>query len=150
MSDLVLQRVKFDANATQGILTLNGERLCVTLENRPPREVGVKEPGLSRIPAGTHGLRLRDEGGFYNRYTNKWAWHRDMIEIVLPGWKYVLFHVGNYHTDTHGCVLVGKTPGQSEQFGLCVWSSVKAYKRIYPVLHAIAARGGVLVVRDEG
>lgn len=148
MAELVLQRQRFDAHATLGELTLDGERLCYTLEDRPPRTPGVKEPGVSRIPAGTHPLGLRTEGGFHQRYTAKWDWHGPMVEILLDGWKWVLFHTGNYHTDSEGCVLVGESPGEHEG-ALCVWKSTTAYTRIYPALLAHAQSGGTLILRDE-
>jgi len=147
---LVLQRIRHDDQATQGNLYLAGKRLCSTLENRPPKTPGVKEPGSSRIPEGRWQLRLRAEGGFYQRYTKRWAWHGAMVEIVLPGWKHVLFHVGNYAENTDGCVLVGKTLGEHEEEGLAVWASREAYEEVYPTLLSLASEGGFLEVRDEG
>jgi len=149
MPRLALQRLRHDDHATQGELMLDGERICYTLENRPPLEPGIKEPGRSRIPAGTWPLSLRYEGGFHQRYTRRWAWHEAMVEIKLPGWQYVLFHVGNYHTDTAGCVLVGSSPGEHATKGLAVWSSGNAYARVYPALLACAEAGGSLTVVDE-
>jgi hypothetical protein len=148
-SVLVLKRRRHDDRATQGELWLAGERICYTLENRPPLEPGIKEPGRSRIPAGVWPLSLRYEGGFHRRYTQKYAWHEAMIEIKLPGWQYVLFHIGNYHSDTAGCVLVGSTLGESETKGLAVWSSGDAYARVYPLLLGLAEAGAVLTVVDE-
>lgn len=149
MPDLILQRLKHDENATQGELILRGQHLCYTLENRPPRTPGVKEPGLSRIPAGVHRLGLRGVGKFYNRYTKRWAWHGPMVEILLPGWQYVLFHCGNYHDQTDGCVLVGSELGAHADKGLAVWASRPAYARAYPDLLGLARRGADFEVRDE-
>ena len=149
MSELILQRLSHDDKATQGELILDGEHLAYTLENRPPRVPGVKEPGRSRIPAGTYPLGLRDEGGFFNRYTERWNWHGPMVEIHLTGWKWVLFHVGNYHFNTDGCVLVGSDLGTHAEHGLSVWRSGAAYARTYPELLDIARQGGSLSVRDE-
>ena len=72
----------------------------------------------------------------------------EMVEILLPGWQWVLFHTGNYHTDTAGCVLVGESYGDSDR-GLAVWRSRRAYVRVYPELLALARQGGALDVRDE-
>jgi hypothetical protein len=146
--DLILLRMRHDARATLGRLILRQRPLCYTLEDRPPKVPGVKEPGHSRIPAGRWPLRLRGEGGFHDRYTRKWSWHAEMVEIVLPGWTYVLFHAGNYHSDTAGCVLVGESWGESAH-GLSIWSSQAAYEDIYPVLRAHAAKGGFLTIVDE-
>lgn len=149
MNSLILKRLLHDDHATQGELWLNGERICYTLENRPPLEPGIKEPGRSRIPAGTWPLSLRYEGGFHQKYTARWPWHEAMVEIKLPGWQYVLFHIGNYHTDTAGCVLVGSSLGRHETKGLAVWASSDAYARVYPALLAFAADGGALTLVDE-
>ena len=72
-----------------------------------------------------------------------------MIEIDLPGWDAVLFHIGNYHTNTAGCVLLGSAAGESEH-GLSVWRSTEAYMRAYPTLLSVAQSGGCLIVKNEG
>jgi len=154
MSDLLLRRLRHDDHATLGRLAvINNEGgwtdIAWTLENRPPREPGVKEPGLSRIPAGTHALGLRGTGGFYNRYTERYDWHGPMVDILLPGWKYVLFHIGNYHRDTDGCILVGDSPGVEHDGTLAVWKSAMAYRRVYPALRTIAEAGGTIMIEDE-
>jgi hypothetical protein len=146
---LVLHRLKHDDKATQGELRLDGERLCYTLENRPPHVPGVKEPGLSRIPAGLHRLITRSVGRFNTTYRKQYAWHGPMIEILLPGWTAVLFHKGNYHYDTDGCVLLGDALGQHDEHGLTVWSSGDAYARVYPALLELAEAGEALEIRDE-
>lgn len=149
MTRLVLQRLRYDDGATQGNLILDGHLLCRTLENRPPRIPGLKEPGKSRIPEGDWPLRTRAEGGFFQRYTKTWDWHGPMVEVVLPGWKYILFHVGNYNENTDGCILVGETHGSTRDRGYVVWNSSKAYARIYPKLLELAEKGVLLSIRDE-
>lgn len=153
MADLILNRLQHDDFATVGALFLGDERLCFTLENRPPRIPGVKEPGKSRIPAGTHGLSLRGVGGFYTRYTNRWPWHREMVEIDVvdpdASWRYVLFHVGNFARNTKGCVLLGETRGVSEDDQLMVGRSRVAYRKHYATLLEAAKSGARLIITDE-
>ncbi|TGY87369.1 hypothetical protein E5163_14975 [Marinicauda algicola] len=146
--DLLLVRLRHDHAATLGELHFHGARLCYTLEDRPPKIPGVKEPGQSRIPAGRWPLRLRAEGGFHARYTARWDWHREMVEIVLPGWKYVLFHVGNTHEDTQGCILTGSAPAVFDG-ALAVSRSAAAYEAVYPTLRERARAGGFLTILDE-
>ena len=146
---LVLQRLEHDDHATLGELMLDGRRICCTLENRPPRVPGVKEKGLSRIPAGVHRLGLRSVGRFYDQYTKRWAWHGPMVEILLPGWTAVLFHLGNYYFETEGCVLPGSEPGRHAEHGLAVWRSGEAYARAYPDLLKLGRRSADFEVRDE-
>jgi hypothetical protein len=83
----------------------------------------AKVPGKTRIEAGTYELRLRQEGGLYNKYKAKSGiFSKGMINVVDVGapegnweihesdgdkWEYVLFHNGVDHRDTDGCLLVG-------------------------------------------
>ena len=146
MSNLELIRFETDDHATLGELVRDGVRLCYTLENRPPKVEGVKEPGKSRIPPGTYPLIARTIGGFHQRYTERWDWHGPMIEIQLEGWDAVLFHCGNTHHDTAGCVLLGESYGDTAA-GLTIFRSRAAYEAVYPVLTDAAMSGGRLVVR---
>lgn len=148
MTTLRLRRIEQDDHATLGDLFFGDKLIAYTLENRAPKVAGIKEPGKSRIPAGTYSLGLRQEGGFYNRYTKRWDWHGPMVEILLPGWQYVLIHCGNYHTDTDGCILVGESYGDSDR-GLAVWKSRTAYRDIYPSLLEHARHGGTITIEDE-
>lgn len=150
-ADIILERLRHDAHATLGRLYHGPLFLCFTLENRPPTVVGVKEPGLSRIPAGRYPLTIRREGRFHGRYKRRFPWHLGMIEIVLPGWEAVLVHIGNRHTDTAGCVLVGEQAGQDHgrDGALAVWNSLAAYEAVYPALYAAAEAGGYITVQDE-
>lgn len=153
MTDLLLTRLESDGNATLGELhALPGPHfLCFTLE--PPWR--NNEPGRSCIPVGQWPLRLRGEGDFHARYTARWpAWHREMIEVVVPGRTFILFHTGNTHYHTDGCILVGEQKGYDTTEGadgaLAVWASRDAYREIYPVLHKIADEGGQLHVINGG
>lgn len=149
--DLILERLRHDAHATLGRLYLGGLFLCFTLENRPPRIPGVKEPGRSRIPAGRYPLTLRRVGNFHSDYQDRFPWHEAMVEIELPGWDAVLFHIGNYHRDTAGCVLVGERAGKDVEgdSALTVWGSAAAYEDVYPALYKHAKAGGFITVQDE-
>ena len=150
MTDLLLIRQKADGMATQGELHLMPAPgfLCYTLE-LPWRN---NERGRSCIPVGKHPLRLRGEGGFYERYTERWDWHREMIEIKVPDRTFILFHVGNTHHQSDGCILVGEQKGYDTTEGadgaLAVWASRDAYRDTYPILHKCAANGAHLHVTN--
>ena len=104
--------------------------LCFTLED-PKQTVKIK--GRTRIPAGTYRLTLRTEGGFHERYSKKFPdMHKGMIWVRdIPEFEYVLFHIGNTHIDTEGCLLLGNgvkyTGGPSE-----LLHSTYAYRSVYP------------------
>lgn len=160
MTDLQLIRREADGMATLGELRLDPGPtfLCYTLENAWRNN----ERGVSCIPTGRYPLRLRKEGGYDQDYSGKrdsdgniirpgrFAWHDGMIEVVVLGRTFILVHIGNYHRNTDGCILVGDRKGTDFQGdgALTVWGSQDAYTRIYRQIHATAKAGGYLTVID--
>ena len=124
MNVIDVERLTHDDKPTIGVVRINGEPLCFSLEDRP-REVKVK--GDTCIPAGAYGLRWRTAGRWGKRF-------RDMgypgsIELLnVPDFTDVLIHVGNTKGDTEGCILLGQ--GASYQTRT-VAQSVAACKRLY-------------------
>ena len=151
-ADIILKRERHDDFATLGRLYYGVLFLCFVLEDRPPLDPLVKEPGLSRIPAGRHQLKLRGYGGIHDTYRARWPWHREMIEIVVDdptaSWSDVQFHCGNTHKHTAGCPLVGNRAAIVEG-NLAVSGSRDAYEAAYPMLYEVAACAGFLTVLDE-
>ena len=80
------------AEHTNGLLHIDGQFMCYTLEDQYQ---AVKVPGETRIPDGIYRLGLRTVGGFHNRYLAKYGpdFHKGMIEVLnVPGFKYILLH----------------------------------------------------------
>lgn len=125
--ELLLQRNPEKDKTTIGRLWHDDKLICFTCEN------GHNEPKIpkeTRIPAGRYEIKLRKEGGFHQRYS-KWSWHEGMLELQeVPGFKYILIHIGNTNKDTDGCILVGRKEG-------VIWGkpavldSINAYKDVY-------------------
>lgn len=140
MTIFELIRFAHGKDATLGCLRLTGELLCFTLEDE---RRAVKVAGETRIPAGEYRLRLRDWGGFHERYSKQWPdMHKGMIELAdVPGFTNVLLHLGNTDDDTAGCLLVGLS-------ATCSWTigqSKVAYQHVYPVVAGeIDVRGASL------
>ncbi len=73
------------------------EFLCYTLEDQKQT---VKVYGETRIPEGQYFLKLRTEGGFHNRYKEKFSeFHKGMLQLSnVRGngmvFTNVLIHVG--------------------------------------------------------
>ena len=115
--------------------------LCYTMEDQYNP---TKIYGETRIPAGTYKLTLRAEGGFHNRYLNRYGadWHKGMIYVnEVPNYEYILWHVGNSPTDTKGCLLLSKT--QKDAFG---GASRAAYEEVYPVIRDAILSGEEVTV----
>jgi hypothetical protein len=88
-----------DDNATEGELLIDGNFAGFTLE--PPRLDPPEKPRA--IPCGTYDLT--------------WAFspkHNRDVPLVenVPGFEGVEIHIGNWPTDTAGCLLVGEDRGK--------------------------------------
>ena len=120
----------------------NGQRkfMCYTLEDEH-RTAKVK--GETRIPAGTYPVTLRREGGFHERYRQKFnGIHKGMLWVRnVPNFEFILIHIGNKDDDTAGCLLVGNGSNQNLTEEGSISSSTNAYQRIYPPI-ASALEGG--------
>jgi hypothetical protein len=134
---LQVLRFSSESDSTSGLLfdITDGVRfLAYTLEDEYRKHKKSKE---TRIPAGTYKIKLRNEGGFHQRYSKKYpSIHRGMLHIIdVPGFEYILIHVGNSDEHTAGCLLVGDTQenNQINKNGF-IGSSGNAYKRIYPAI----------------
>jgi hypothetical protein len=141
---LEVLRFSSDSDSTLGILfdvTDNCRKfLCFTLEDEY-REVKVMSE--TRIPQGTYTLKLRKEGGFHNRYSEKYgSMHKGMIHVQdVPGFTYILWHTGNTDEHTAGCLLLGDTSQQNITKEGFIGSSTNSYKRVYPQI-ALALESG--------
>tara|TARA_Y100001937_G_C7103788_1_gene323856 strand:+ start:363 stop:824 length:462 start_codon:yes stop_codon:yes gene_type:complete len=134
---LQVLRFSSESDSTNGLLfdvTDGVKFLAYTLEDEYRKHKKSKE---TRIPAGTYKIKLRNEGGFHQRYSKKYpSIHRGMLHIIdVPGFEYILIHVGNSDEHTAGCLLVGDTQenNQINKNGF-IGSSGNAYKRIYPLI----------------
>jgi len=139
-------RVSSGKDATSGLLfeVDNNKRtfLAYTLEDE---QRDVKVWGETRIPAGTYKLKLREEGGFHNRYLSKYGtpFHKGMIWVQdVPGFEWILWHTGNTDEHTAGCLILGNTQTNNRiaKDGF-VGSSVDAYKFVYPRVAAAIESG---------
>src|SRR5690554_3792078 len=104
----ILRYVNHHNKSTMGLLFIDGEFQCYTLEN-PFRF--AKMDGVSRIDEGTYQLKKREVlSGLTQRYRDRYKffdWHLELQDV--PEFQYVYLHVGNQRTNTDGCILVGET-----------------------------------------
>ncbi|MBG0790371.1 MAG: hypothetical protein H0S80_07740 [Desulfovibrionaceae bacterium] len=98
MKKMDIVRLETSQAGTFGVLRMDGEVFCVTLE---PPDRGNR-PGVSCIPAGEYECRRVASPSF-----------GDTFEIAgVPGRTHILFHQGNVAADTRGCVLLGRSFGE--------------------------------------
>jgi len=136
---LTVVRTQFGTDATNGLLFIDSEFECFTLEDEV-RDVKVHSE--TAIPLGKYEIKLRTVGGFHQKYTERYGagFHKGMLELQnVPNFQYILIHTGNTDQHTAGCLLVGETQQDLDKGkdGF-IGGSGDAYKKMYPkVLKAI-------------
>lgn len=130
------------------LLRENGELICYVIEDGD-RE--VKEPGVTRIPGGTYPVIKRTVGGFYNRYSQRFG--HDFVPWIepVPGFTWILFHIGNKVGDTRGCLLTNTYYWKAVDGNYWGKNSSSAYLKLYAELKAAFDRGeevSLVVNRD--
>ena len=128
---LELKRFSSQSDTTLGLLFVDGEFECFTLEDEH-REEKIK--GETRIPEGTYKIEKREVlSGLTKKYRSKYPWFdfHFMLHDV-PDFQYVYIHIGNDDDHTDGCLLVSdavKCNRFDENNNLS--SSGPAFKRLY-------------------
>ncbi|MCP4258133.1 MAG: hypothetical protein GY774_11650 [Planctomycetes bacterium] len=132
-----------DEDSTISKVMVDNQFVCFGLEDEFREEKIVDE---TRIPAGTYQVSLRTEGGFHQRYTNRFPeFHRGMLHIRnVPNFEFILIHCGNTDEDTSGCLLVG-TQANTDHGNMSVISSTIAYRKFYPLVVDAAESGDLSI-----
>ena len=122
-----LQLVRFhsDAKHTLGLLHIDGEFECFTLED-PVRDLDGGEKkvfGETAIPAGTYKIVVDESKRFKRRLPRL---------LMVPFFEGIRIHSGNTAEDSHGCILVGQTSEKG-----FIGRSRPAMKRLLAKLEAV-------------
>ena len=138
--DLEVLRYSSQDETTLGLLFGDGQFLCYSLEDEAR---AVKVAGETRIPAGKYDITLRTVGGKHAKYAARFPdIHKGMLWVRnVPGFEYILIHVGNTDDDTEGCLLLGDSSTQNVSHEGSIGASVNAYKRVYPLIANRLAAG---------
>lgn len=142
--ELILTSTDFDANSTEGILSIEGDSFhCFTLEL--PFTDG--SPG-SAIPAGRFPVVLQPSPKFEGSddpWVQNYAAAMPHINEI-PGRSLIMIHWGNEPHNTEGCVLVGETKGAD-----FIGSSRSAFAQLYSLIRDSAAAGDcfITIKRDR-
>lgn len=144
---LKLERFLSDENATVGKLYADGEFVCYTLEDEK-REVKVK--GETRIPAGTYDVKKREVlSGLTKKYREKYDFFDYHYQLQnVPNFNYVYIHMGNYETNTDGCILVGSDYGEHKDT-YAVWNSGATFEKVYKMMENAGSPISIEVVDEQ-
>jgi hypothetical protein len=128
---LTVVRTQFGTDATNGILLVNGQFECYTLEDQYQ---AVKVMHETCIPEGTYDIKFRKVGGFHTKYSERYGnSHYGMLHLQdVPNFTYILIHAGNTDEHTSGCLIVGETQQDLDlsDDGF-IGHSGKAYLKLY-------------------
>ena len=140
--ELLLERVKRSETYTIGRLYINGVYFCDTLEDKDrglkssmslSSIKNIKIKGETSIPTGTYEVDMNTVSPKYSqdKYKKSYGKYDAKIPRLLnvPGFDGILIHIGNFITDTDGCILVGKDSGK----GTLVSSTI-TFDKLYPIL----------------
>lgn len=131
LMELILTRTTKTENSTIGVLQINGQHKCFTLEdkdrginsNMSPEEIkAIKVYGKTAIPTGRYKVTV----------TYSQRFKQLMPEVMnVPGFAGIRIHPGNTAANTEGCILVGE-----EKCTDIIYRSRLAYNGIWPMLNA--------------
>lgn len=128
--ELEVKRYNDNGDSTLGLLFVDGEFECYTLEDEYR---SIKVMHETRIPEGTYNVEYRTVGGFHERYKTRYGnMHKGMLHVKdVPGFEYILIHSGNNDEHTSGCLLVGNTSNNNNIAEGFIGDSRAAYKNLY-------------------
>ena len=147
---LMLQRYSENGESTLGMLFVNGEFFCYTLEDE---NRAVKVQAETRIPAGLYWIGWQEEiTPMTKRYREKYHWFDKHLHIKnVMGFKGVYVHVGNDDDDTAGCLLVGDGSYNNKLGEGRISHSTNAFKRLYKKIKPFVDENEIeLEIKNEG
>jgi len=125
---LKLLRKTFTEESTVGVLSVNGQSECFTLEDKVR---AVKIPGKTAIPAGIYEITIT----FSERFKKPLP-----LLLNVPNFSGIRIHAGNTAEDTEGCILVGTTQGVNR-----IGSSRVAFAALFAKLQAALKREKIFI-----
>ena len=124
-----LIRDKCVSDAQFGKLYIDGRYFCETMENND-----------KKIKIGDHAISIRSEGGWYYKEKQKNGYKsqfKGMIEIIIEGRDFILFHPANYPNELRGCVAIAETRDEEK---LCLGLSRPTYYKFYEKVISVLNR----------
>lgn len=135
---LTLKEIGSTPNSTGSQLFMDGKPFCFVVEDGF-RAKKVKHE--TRIPAGRYRIEARKEGSFFRKYSKQFG-HAFVPHLLdVPGFEFILIHIGNTIKDTSGCILVNRFLGLGTDNNYCGSDSTSVYKLLYSLMAAALERG---------
>lgn len=131
---LHLLRTTKTAKSTIGVLSIDGKRECVTLEDTV-RPDGRKVYGETAIPTGVYEVQITQSPRFKRPLP---------LLLQVNGFVGVRIHPGNTPADTDGCILVGRTAGTDR-----IEESRVAFDALFAKLQAAVANKQTITLTVE-
>lgn len=146
---LLLKKIHETPNSTASALYIDGAFCCFILEDG---HRDIKVHGQTRIPGGVYPIAQRKVGKFFTRYSKKWndLFVPELIDV--PGFKYILIHMGNVVKDTQGCLITGNAIGYDDATGnffVAAGQSTVAYRKVYHSLREAYNRGEAVEIEVD-
>lgn len=140
---IVVDRFYDNGDATIGIMMVDSKFEAFTLEDEKRTK---KVNGETRIPAGLYFIEFQKIVTPKTKsYRNRYEWFTFHLEIKkVSGFTNVYLHVGNYDTDTDGCILLGTTADSDSGV---IGRSTKAFKRFYEKVSEVLEAGEQVSIR---
>lgn len=140
--EIILDRFFKGNDYSIGKLYVNGEYFCDTLEDTDrglcehsslTKIKNTKIYGRTAVPLGRYKITLNVKSPKFSqdKYKNNYGYINGYLPRLLDvkGFEGILIHVGNKHTDTDGCILVG----ENKMVGQVINSKI-TFDKLYQLL----------------
>lgn len=130
--NIIVTEIHHTPNSTLSTLTIEGSDFtCYVLEDG---QRAKKIMHRTRIPAGRYQVLARQVGRIFNNYKRRFG-----VEFVpwlqdVPGFEYILIHIGNTISDSSGCLLLGYQFEKADDY--MVKRSTLAFLDFYTIVKA--------------
>ena len=136
--NLILEEMCSTKNSTASCLLIDNAPFCFVVEDGA-RDKKVKHE--TRIPAGKYQIKPRRAGSFFQRYSKQFA-HKFVPHILdVPGFEWILIHIGNTIKNTSGCLVVNRFIGIGPDGNYMGTDSASVYKLLYSLMDKALEQG---------
>lgn len=140
--DLTLYRISDNGDSTLGLLYVDEDFECYTLEDTQREE---KISSNTAIPKGSYRIQPRKaDTPLTQDYQSRFGFFDYHLELQgVKNFNYIYLHVGNYKMDTKGCILLGM--GQQLTPERMVTHSVDAFRAFYNKVYGVAEKDNLTI-----